>query len=238
MGKVVPKPSAPAAGPAISPPRADKGPALIAMPSLHERVVDLLRGMIVDGEIAAGTRLSEQDLCEQLGISRTPLREAIKVLAFEGLLTLLANRGAVVTTPDMPEVVDTIEVIGMLEASAAMLCAARASDAYLQAIAAVHTDLIEYSRANALADYFRANTTLHDMIVAGADNAVMRDLHVRLGSQLKRVRSARLDESSPGERDAFIAEHQKIVDALLRRDGMAAFQAMTAHMTSVAKGRS
>jgi DNA-binding GntR family transcriptional regulator len=207
----------------------------IAIPTLHERIVDTLRDMIVEADLEPGSRLPEQELCEQLGISRTPLREAIKVLAFEGLVTLMANRGAVVTTPDMPEVVDSLEMIGMLEGVAAMLCAQRASDEELRALEKVHEDLAAYSRAEALPEYFRANIQLHRLIVDGAHNRVLVDLHVKLGSQLKRARQAQVSRSSRAQREAFIAEHQAIIGALMRRDGLGAFQAAVAHMASVVR---
>ena len=211
--------------------------AQIAVPTLHERTVDVLRELIVEGNLQAGARIPEQELCEELGVSRTPLREAIKVLAYEGLVTLLANRGAVVTTPQMPEVVDTLEMIGLLEGVASMLCAQRANEAQLSAIVATHEDHIKFSRTEALADYFRANIRFHELIVEGADNRVLKDLHVKLGSQLKRVRSARVSTSSRDEREAFIAEHEELVAALLRRDAMGAFSAAVTHMSSVVKMR-
>jgi len=207
----------------------------IAIPTLHERIVDTLRDMIIEADLEPGSRLSEQELCERLGVSRTPLREAIKVLAFEGLVTLMANRGAVVTTPDMPEVVDSLEMIGMLEGVAAMLCAQRASDEDLRAVARAHEDVAARSMADALPEYFRANIRLHRLIVEGAGNRVLIDLHVKLGSQLKRARQARVSRSTRAQREAFIAEHQALVDALMRRDGLAALQAAVAHMTSVTK---
>ena len=207
----------------------------IAIPTLHERIVDTLRDMIMEDDLEPGSRLPEQELCERLGVSRTPLREAIKVLAFEGLVTLMANRGAVVTTPDMPEVVDALEIIGMLEGVAAMFCAQRASDEDLRALARIHEDLAAHSRAEALPEYFRANIQLHGLIVEGAGNRVLIDLHVKLGSQLTRVRRARVRRSSRDQREAFIAEHQAIIDALMRRDGLGAFQAAVAHMASVTK---
>jgi DNA-binding GntR family transcriptional regulator len=147
----------------------------------------------------------------------------------------MANRGAVVTTPDMPEVVDSLEMIGMLEGVAAMFCAQRASDEELRAIVRVHEDLTAYSRAEALTDYFRANIQLHRLIVEGAGNRVLIDLHVKLGSQLKRARRARVSRSSGAQREAFIAEHQAIIDALMRRDALGAFQAAVVHMASVTK---
>ncbi|EIZ77743.1 transcriptional regulator, GntR family [Novosphingobium sp. Rr 2-17] len=209
----------------------------IKMPTLHERTVEVLREMIVEGELAPGTRLQELELCDELGVSRTPLREAIKVLAHEGLVRLEANRGATVTTPEMPEVADTLEMMGLLEGAAAMLCAHRASDAELAAILKAHEDLICHSGNEELQEYFRANIRFHDLIMKAAGNYVLCDMHVKLGSQLKRVRASRVDKSSLDEREAFIDEHQSIVDALLRRDGMGAFQAALIHMASIAQAR-
>jgi DNA-binding GntR family transcriptional regulator len=98
-----------------------------------------------------------------------------------------------------------------------------------------HEDLAGYSKAEALPEYFRANIKLHRLIVNGARNRVLVDLHVKLGSQLKRARRAQVSRSSRAQREAFIAEHQAIIDALMRRDGLGAFQAAVAHMASVTK---
>ena len=106
---------------------------------LHEEVVDQLRDRIVQGDLTPGARLNERVLCEQLGISRTPLREAIKVLATEGLVELLPNRGAIVTALKAETMADTLAVMGSLESLAGELACANASEGDLAEIRARST---------------------------------------------------------------------------------------------------
>ena len=111
---------------------------------LHEEVIDQLRDRIVQGELAPGARLNERVLCEQLGISRTPLREAIKMLATEGLVDLLPNRGAIVTPLKAANIADTLAVMGALESLAGELACANASDTQIGEIRALHYEMLAH----------------------------------------------------------------------------------------------
>src|SRR5882672_9059803 len=114
----------------------------ISRRQLHEEAVDRLREMIVQGQLAPGDRLNERLLCQQLGISRTPLREAIKLLASEGLVALLHNRGAQVAPLEAGRLAETLAVMGALEALAGELACQHASAKQIEEVAALHREMV------------------------------------------------------------------------------------------------
>jgi DNA-binding GntR family transcriptional regulator len=117
--------------------------------------MDRLRDMIVQGELLPGTKLNERVLCEQLGISRTPLREALKFLASEGLVELLPNRGAQVAPLESGKVKEMFVVLGSLEALAGELVCRNASDAEIAEIRSLHYQMVAHHARGELAAYFR-----------------------------------------------------------------------------------
>jgi DNA-binding GntR family transcriptional regulator len=184
---------------------------------LHEQAVDLLRDMIVRGDLAAGSRLNERLLCERLGISRTPLREAMKTLAAEGLVRLLRNRGAIVAAIDPDEIADLFAVIGALEALSGELACRHATEPDIAEIAALHYQMrLHYARRER-SEYFRHNQAIHEKIVEATRNAVLLDVYRKLSG---RVRRARFAANLSDERwSRAVREHDEILDALTRRDG-------------------
>ena len=136
---------------------------------LHEEVVGRIRAILLDGEIPPGARIPERELCDRLQISRTPLREALKVLAAEGLVQLLPHRGsraAKLTDKDMR---DLFEVCQGLEALAGELACERISDAEIGEIAAAHEEMVRHYRDGDLIQYYRGNRAIHEAIVAAAE---------------------------------------------------------------------
>src|SRR5712671_7380775 len=125
--------------------------------TMHEEVVARLRHKLVEGEIPPGARVPERELCEALGISRTPLREALKVLAAEGLVVLLPNRGSRAAKLTQKDVKELFEVCEALEATAGELACPRISDAQLHEIAALQANMAEHYRARDLLAYYRCN---------------------------------------------------------------------------------
>jgi DNA-binding GntR family transcriptional regulator len=185
--------------------------------SLHAEVTARLRDLIVEGMIPPGARLNERVLCEQLQISRTPLREALKVLAAEGLAELLPNRGAVVTPISIAEIDHVFEVLGPLEGLSGELACARISNEQFAEIRALHFEmLLHYHRADR-AEYFRCNQAIHQGISRAAGNPV---LQASYGALNARVRRARYFANMTQERwDKAVAEHTQILEAMERRDG-------------------
>jgi DNA-binding GntR family transcriptional regulator len=185
--------------------------------SLHEKLVVLLRDLIVEGDIEPGARISERLLCERFGVSRTPLREALKVLASEGLVELLPNRGARIARLDDKDVADMFEVMAVLEALAGRLACARIGEAALAEIRALHYQMLAHYMRRRLPEYFRLNQAIHEAIVEAAANPVLKATYLGLSG---RIRRARYRANMSDERwAATVAEHEEILTALGARDG-------------------
>jgi DNA-binding GntR family transcriptional regulator len=187
--------------------------------SLSDQLVAHLREMIVDGDAAPGSRLRERELCERFGVSRTPLREALKVLASEGLLELLPNRGARVARLTFADVDAVFPVMGALEALAGELAATRISEAALAEVRALHYQMALHHKRGELADYYRVNQRIHECILAAADNPVLAELYRTLTGRVRRSRYQ--GTMSPERWTQAMAEHEVILAALDRRDGPA-----------------
>jgi DNA-binding GntR family transcriptional regulator len=202
---------------------------------LHERVADMLRDMIVEGELAAGDRLKEVELCELLSVSRTPVREAIKVLASEGLVQLTPQRGAMVTETDLDQLDEMLEMVGYLEAVAAYKACSEASEKQIAVIKSHHIDMLDSSAKGDRVRYFRSNQKFHHAIIEAAGNSVLSSTHARLNAQAKRLRYAALEHAGDDLKESFIDEHQKICDALERRDSASAFTEVLGHLGHVSR---
>ncbi len=180
--------------------------------------VDRLRQMIVAGELAPGQRISERAIGEHFeGISRTPLREAFKVLAAEGLVTLAPNRGATVTALSMVEVEDAIELLTGLEGLAAEPACERMTAAEIAAIEVLHGQMLAAYRADELMRYFELNQAIHQRIVDAARNGALSRIYA---AECARIRRYRYAGNRRHERwDRAVAEHEQILDILQHRDG-------------------
>ena len=183
---------------------------------LHETVIDRLRDMIVQGELAPETKLNERVLAEQLGISRTPLREAFKYLASEGLVELLPNRGAAVAPLKPEKVKEIFVVLGAVEALAGELVCRNASDADIAEIRALHYQMVAHYARGELAQYFRCNQQIHMRIVECAGNATLAQVYRGLNAHAKRARY--MANLSHERWDKAVKEHEEIIEALGRRD--------------------
>jgi DNA-binding GntR family transcriptional regulator len=184
---------------------------------LHEEVVAAVRHMLMEGQIPPGARVPERDLCVALGISRTPLREALKVLAAEGYVVLLPNRGARAAKLTQKDVGDLFEVCEGLEATAGVLACQRITEEEVARIAALHEEMERHYAHGDLPQYYRCNRMIHQAIVDAADNAVLSALYE---SVTTRIRRARFVAPMPPRHWALaIREHEAILNALQRRDG-------------------
>ena len=187
------------------------------MSMLHEEVVTRVRHLLIEGEIPPGGRVPERDLCVALGISRTPLREALKVLAAEGHVILLPNRGARAAKLTSKDVRDLFEVCEGLEAIAGELACRRITDAELAGIAELHKEMERHYERRDLNPYYRCNRAIHEAIVRAADNPVLSSLYDFVTA---RIRRARYVVPMPPERWRLaLREHEAILNALERRDG-------------------
>src|ERR1700709_1665984 len=144
--------------------------------SLHDEVAERMRELIRSGEMEPKARINEGELTERFGISRTPLREAIKILATEGLLELLPNRGARVASISDTELEEMMEVIAGLEATAGDLACRTISDAAIHAIAAAHAAMVAAWKAGDEGGYFSHNRRIHEAIMAAARNTILANI--------------------------------------------------------------
>ena len=183
---------------------------------LHEEAADRLRDLIVQGRLPAGARLNERLLTAQLGVSRTPLREAFKVLATEGLVELLPNRGAVVSPMDPAKLSEALAVMGALEALAGELACANATDAQLNEIRALHYEMLAYHARGDLAGYFKFNQAIHLKLVKYSGNATLFNVYRQLNGNVRRARY--MANLSKERWDAAVREHDEILAALGARD--------------------
>jgi DNA-binding GntR family transcriptional regulator len=184
---------------------------------MHDEVVSRLRHMLTEGEIPPGARIPERELCDTLNISRTPLREALKVLGAEGLVVLLPNRGSRAARLTRKDVKELFEVCEALEATAGELAGQRISEEQFGEIARLQGMMVAHYEARDLLAYYRCNRQIHEAIVRAADNAVLAGFYESVSG---RIRRARFITPMTEEHWALaIQEHEGILNALQRRDG-------------------
>jgi DNA-binding GntR family transcriptional regulator len=183
---------------------------------------------IVEGRIAPGAKLNERALCEQLQVSRTPLREAIKMLAAEGLVDLLPNRGAVVARLSAQDVADTFEVIAGLEGQSGELAAERITEAELAELRALHLEMLAAHLRRDLPTYYRLNALIHNQINAAARNPVLTHTYRTINARLQALRFRSNFDDVKWAR--AVQEHEAMVDALMRRDAAALREVLVQHM--------
>ncbi|MDO8441687.1 MAG: GntR family transcriptional regulator [Polaromonas sp.] len=193
--------------------------------ALYEEVAELLRQRIFNRELAPGNWIDELKLAEEYGISRTPLREALKVLATEGLVTMKVRRGAYVTEVSERDLTDVYHLLALLESDAAGVVATQATDAQLQELQVLHREL-EKAVTNR-ERFFEINEAFHMRLLEIADNRwrdqMVADLRkvMKLNRHNSLLKSGRLEES--------LAEHRAIMEALAARDADATAQRMREH---------
>jgi DNA-binding GntR family transcriptional regulator len=208
-------------------PASSGGP--IVRRSLHDEVVSRLRDMIIEGVLAPGTRIHEGQIGAQLGVSRTPLREALKALASEGLVDLVPSRGAVVHRFSSKDVEDMLTVLGTLEALAGRLACAHASDAQIGEMRRLHDEMMRFYERRDRLDYFKTNQSIHSAFIRLSGNSALVHVHDLLQARLKRIRF--IGHEGPEKWAAAVAEHEDMIEALETRDGDRLASALTGHMS-------
>jgi len=195
---------------------------------LHGELLEELRDLIVEGELPAGSRVAERVLCERFGVSRTPLREALKVLAAEGLIELLPNRGARIARLTAEDIAQTLKVIGTLEALAGELACERLTAEELAEIRALHLEMLAHHARRDRPAYFKANQAIHQAVVAASGNTVLALTYAGLSGRIRRARyAANLDLR---RWDEAVAEHELILQALAARDGARLAKLLRTHL--------
>jgi DNA-binding GntR family transcriptional regulator len=195
---------------------------------LHDTVVEHIRRFIVEGALEPGKKLNERELCETLGISRTPLREALKVLAAEGLIEISPNRGASVSKMSEAELRETFELMSGLEAFSGELAAERMTAAELAEIKALHYAMLACRQQNDLSGYYARNQAIHDKINEAARNSALRQTYVSINRRLQALRF-RSNFQTP-KWDSAIRDHEEMIQALDSRDGRRMATILRAHL--------
>jgi DNA-binding GntR family transcriptional regulator len=200
----------------------------IARLALHDQVAARLRTMLIEGRIPPGAKLNERVLAEQLRVSRTPLREAIKLLAVEGLVDLLPNRGAVAVKLTEADVLHTFEVLAGLEAMSGELAAQRIDDAELAEIRALHYEMKACFTRRDLSNYYRLNAAIHVAINAAAKNPVLAATYRHINARVQALRFRTNQNEAKWKR--AMREHDRMVEALDARDGVALREVLIEHL--------
>ena len=196
--------------------------------SLHERATERLRTLIVRGELAPESVLVESELCALLGVSRTPLREALKLLAMQGLVELRQNRSARIPPIREEDIRDLFEAVSGIERVAAELAARKITPARLDHLRGLQEEIERHFADGDLQAYFSVNQQIHRAIVAAAENATLRETHEWLLGRAERARYLAL--SSPRRWGELVAEHRAILDALAARNADTAGRLLGAHV--------
>jgi DNA-binding GntR family transcriptional regulator len=195
---------------------------------LHEEAASRLRGLIICGDLQPGEQVIEADLCEALGVSRTPLREALKLLAAEGLVQLRLNRSAIVTPIRREEIDELFEAVAGIERIGAELAASRMTTRDLEKLSTLQQRMERHHDAGELREYFEFNQQIHGFIVACARNGALKSTHNSLMARVERARFFAL--SSQARWDESVEEHRAVVRALAAGDGDKAGRLLARHV--------
>lgn len=196
--------------------------------ALHDQVGARLRTMLVEGRIAPGAKLNERELCEQLHVSRTPLREAIKLLAAEGLVDLLPNRGAVAVKLTEADVLNTFELLAMLEGMSGELAAQRITDAALAEVRALHYEMLACFTRRDLSGYYRLNARIHSAINEAAGNPVLSNTYRTINVRVQSLRFR--TNQNEAKWKLAVKEHEAMIEALVARDAAALGDILVQHL--------
>jgi len=200
----------------------------IARLALHDQVAARLRTMLVEGHIAPGAKLNERELSERLRVSRTPLREAIKLLGAEGLVDLLPNRGAVAVRLGEADVLHSFEVLTAIEGLSGELAAQRIGDADLAELRALHHEMMACFARRDLSGYYRLNAQIHAAINAAAANPVLSQTYRNINARVQSLRFRTNQDGAKWQR--AVKEHEQMLDALTARDGAALREVLIRHL--------
>ena len=188
-------------------------------PSLHGEILVRLRDYLVEGNIPDGNRIPERQLCEMLGISRTPLREALKVLASEGLVDLLPNRGARVRHLSEHDLAELFDIMGGLEGLAGRLACENITDPEIIEIERLHYEMYGCYLHRDMHGYFQINQLIHQRIVDASRNATLRETYANFAGRIRRVRYSANFARKRERWGEAMREHEMILEALRRRAG-------------------
>ena len=196
--------------------------------TLHGDLVANIRELIVQGDLEPGAKVPERVLCERYSVSRTPLREALKTLASEGLLELLPHRGAWVARLTAEDVDQMFPIMGALEALSGELACQNLTEEQFAEIQALHYQMVLHYTRRQLKLYFQVNQEIHEKILSASANPLLLQMYQTLAG---RIRRARYVANMSDERwTQAVKEHEEILNALSKRDGTALSDVLKRHL--------
>jgi len=196
--------------------------------SLHKELTERLRDMVVEGVLVAGEKVPERELCEKLGVSRTPMREALKVLAADGLLDLIPGRGARVSAITLADLEEVFPLMAALEALSGELACKRINNSQLTKLKTAHQQMLKHYQNQNLAAYFKHNEKIHEIILEAAGNETLKTMYLSLALRVRRARY--MANMTPERWQQAVDEHEEIIVALDARDGQALGTILKRHL--------
>jgi DNA-binding GntR family transcriptional regulator len=196
--------------------------------NLHEAIFQKLRSLLVEGIIPPGSKLNERELAERLNVSRTPIREAIRRLAADGLVELITNRGAIAIQLSKADVIHTFEVIAQLEAYSGELAAKNISDASLSELEALQYEMMASYARRDLSSYYKLNLRIHSLINQSANNPILSQLFSQVNARIEALRFRSNQDGLKWEK--AVQEHQEMINALKARDSERMRKVMISHV--------
>jgi DNA-binding GntR family transcriptional regulator len=190
--------------------------------TLREKILENIRDAILKGTLVPGERVSEPDLAERYGISRTPIREAFRQLESEGYLTVVPRKGAVITSLSERDVEEFYAIKSMLEGYAAQLAAQLLTDKEIERLEKINVRLATLAAAGDVKTFFRVHNEFHEVFITASGNKKLYELIQQMLVKFNRLRIASL--SLPGRMETSVREHDKIIEAFKARDSVLANQ--------------
>ena len=202
--------------------------------TMREEVFQQLRERILLGYYAKGTALTELRVSQELGVSRTPIREAFSQLLFDGLVSATPNKSIIVEGFDQQDILDLYEVRSRIETLAAERAANQMTDDQRQALQAIYVrEAADTEDPEARIHHLQSlDADFHDLIFQGSGSKILRNMLTSINQYTRNARIVSL--SMPGRRKSVLQEHARILEAILRRDGVAAHEQMRAHISMAA----
>ena len=194
----------------------------------HVQIADMLRDMIMTGKLKEGDKVNEGKLCETMGISKTPMREALRVLSVEGLIRLVPNRGAFVTKPEFEEIAEMFDVMSLLEGFCARRACEKMTSRNFAHLEKLHAKLEENYERHDQEEYIRINNQYHSLIQEIAGNRTLNQIVDGLRKKILLYRFQSLN--LPDRFASSIREHRDLLEAFRHRDNSRAETLMRQHL--------
>lgn len=204
-------------------------PLAIRKETLHDQVASRIRDLIIEGVLEPGSRIDETLLVKQLGVSRTPFREALRTLAAEGLVLIRPSRSSIVRKWTAEEVHSMLEVLSHLEGLVGRLVCERATDEDMAGIIALHDRMIALYEAKDRLPYYKLNQEFHSRMAELSGNDTLQEMQTNIQARLKRIRF--IGNNTPPNWADAVSEHEEMAGALKLRDGARLSEVMTRHLT-------